>query len=306
MIIFNGQDKQFMPIFERLLPKHFFWLSIAAAIATIVLKTLAWWITDSVGLLSDALESFVNLAGASAALLLITLAHQPPDREHPFGHGKAEYFSSAFEAILIFGAAIGIAFTAVDRFMHLRSLSAVNTGLIFSAISTIINGGVAYALMRAATRFRSIALQADARHLLTDVWTSVGVFGGVLLVDMTGILWLDPLLAILVAANIVHEAWKLLRLSLHGLLDEALTDDEIAEIETVLGDFSSRGVMYKNLRTRRSGAYSFVNVDILVPADWRVDNAHLILDEIEAAIELKLPHANVITHLEPVVASWLE
>jgi len=262
--------------------RHYFWISTAAAVATITLKTLAWWFTGSIGLLSDAMESFVNLAGATFALWMITIAKCPPDKDHPLGHGKAEYFSSGFEGLLIFGAAGAIIWSASLRLFDPQPLESVGIGLAFSVGSSVINLLVALSMRRAAVRFRSMALEGGARHLLTDVWTSAGVVAGILLVGASGWIWLDPVIAILVGLHILSEGWSLIRTSAHGLMDAALPPEMIADIEQALGRFRERGVDYANLRTRRGGAESFVYVDVLVPPAWSIVQTHDVLDEIEA------------------------
>ena len=279
--------------------RHFAWLSIAAAIVTIALKTFAWWITGSVSLLSDALESLVNLAGASFALWMILITRVPADDEHPFGHSKAEYFSSAFEGVLIFGAAVAIIVTAVQRLLVPQPLEAIGLGLGFSALSTAINYGAAVALRNAGVRFQSIALEADSKHLMTDVWTSVGVAAGLLTVAMTGWLWIDPLVAIAVGVHIIVEGYRLVRGSVHGMMDGALVEDRLANIKAALDAFAERDVSYKNLKTRRAGTVSFIQVDIVVPRRWTVGQGHDVLDEIESRLASIVPGANIVTHLEP-------
>jgi cation diffusion facilitator family transporter len=284
---------------EAMEPKHYFWLSTGAAVLTILLKTFAWWLTGSMGLLSDALESFVNLAGATFALWMITIARQPPDAEHPLGHGKAEYFSSGFEGLLIFAAAAAIIWSAVGRLLAPLPLESVGVGLAFSGVSTAINFGTATALHRASARFNSIALEADAKHLMTDVWTSVGVVVGVVLVGVSGWLWLDALVAIMVGVHILGEGWRLLRVSAHGLMDATVGGETLGKIEGILARFAARGVGYRNLRTRRAGADSFVYVDIVVPRDWNIVQAHDVLDEVEEAVKSEVPRAYIVTHPEP-------
>ncbi|MBR0568859.1 cation transporter [Azoarcus sp. L1K30] len=279
--------------------RHYFWLSTAAAVLTIVLKTLAWWTTGSIGLLSDAMESFVNLAGASFALWMITIAKCPPDDDHPLGHGKAEYFSAGFEGVLIFGAAGAIIWSAVARLFAPMPLESVGVGLAFSVGSSLINLGVAVSLGRAAVRLRSIALEGSSKHLMTDVWTSAGVVVGLTLASLTGWLWLDAVVAILVGLHILSEGWGLIRSSAHGLMDAALPGEVLETIETVLRRFADRGVEYADLRTRRAGAESFVYVDVLVPRDWNIVRTHDTLDEIEQAIRQAVPGAHVFTHPEP-------
>lgn len=278
---------------------HFAWLSIVAAIATIALKTIAWWITGSVSLLADALESLVNLAGASFALWMILITRVPADDEHPFGHGKAEYFAGGFEGVLIFGAAVAIIVTAVQRLLHPQQLEAIGLGLGFSVLSTAINFGVAVTLRKAGVRLNSFALEADSRHLMTDVWTSVGVVAGVLVVDMTGWLRIDPLVAIAVGVHIIVEGYRLVRASVDGMMDGALVEDRLANIKSALDAFAERDVSYKNLKTRRAGTVSFIQVDILVPREWTVGQGHDILDEIESRLASAVPDANIVTHLEP-------
>ncbi len=288
-----------MRFFENMEARHYFWMSTAAAVVTIVLKTLAWWMTDSISLLSDAMESFVNLAGASFALWMITIAKCPPDDEHPLGHGKAEYFSAGFEGVLIFGAAGAIIWSAVGRLFEPVPLESIGIGLAFSVGSSLINLGVAVSLGRAAVRLRSIALEGSSRHLMTDVWTSAGVVAGLVLAGFTGWLWLDAVVAILVGLHILTEGWGLIRSSAHGLMDAALPEESIAVIETTLRGFSGRGIAYADLRTRRAGAESFIYVDVLVPPDWSIVRTHDALDEIESAIRKALPGARVFTHPEP-------
>lgn len=280
--------------------KRFAWLSIAAALSTIVLKAVAWWLTDSVGLLSDALESGVNLAGALMALAMLTVAAQPPDDNHAFGHGKAEYFSSGFEGFLILAAAVAIAAAAIERLLHPQPLEQVGVGLVVSAIASLINLATARVLLVAGREHRSITLEADARHLMTDVWTSVGVIVGVGAVALTGWLWLDPLLALLVAANIVWTGWQLIRRSTSGLMDVALPPEQHAAVVAALERYRAEGADYHALRTRQAGARSFVTVHILVPGAWTVQQGHDLLERLEADIRKALPHASVLTHLEPL------
>lgn len=275
------------------------WLSIGAALATILLKGAAWWLTGSVGLLSDALESFVNLAGAVMALAMLSLAAEPADEDHAFGHGKAEYFSSAFEGFLIFVAALGIAWTAVGRFLHPQPLEEVGVGLAVSVVASLINLAAARILLRVGRAARSITLEADAHHLLTDVWTSVGVIAAVALVWATGWLWLDPAIAVVVAVNILWAGWHLLRRSAAGLMDVALPPAELAAIEAALGAWRARGLDFHALRTRQAGARAFVTLHVLVPGEWNVKAGHDCCEAIEADIRRAVPHAHVTTHLEP-------
>lgn len=275
-------------------------LSVAAAVATIALKFIAWWLSGSVSLLSDAMESFVNLAGACFALTMLKIAAEPPDEEHPWGHNKAEYFSSGFEGGLIFIAAACILWAAIPRLFSPQPLESLGIGLWFSAASTLINLGVALVLRRAGRRLHSVVLEADAAHLMTDVWTSVGVVAGLIGVMLTGWLWLDAVIAILVALHILSEGWKLMSGSINGLMDKALDPEEIEKIQRLLAGYEAREVSFKNLRTRRSGTLRFAHVDILVPGHWSVENAHELLDEIEARIAAEVAGTHATTHLEPV------
>ena len=275
------------------------WLSIAAALATILLKGVAWWMTGSVGLLSDALESFVNLAGALMALAMLSLAARPADDSHAHGHGKAEYFSSAFEGFLIILAAISIAYAAIDRLLDPRPIEAVAIGLAVSVLASIINLLTARTLMAVGRKYRSVTLEADAHHLLTDVWTSAGVIVGVGLVWLTGWLWLDPAIALLVAANIVWTGWLLLNRSAGGLMDASLPEAEVKAIEAVLGGYRSQGLGFHALRTRQAGSRAFVTVHVLAPGSWTVQTGHDWCERIEADIRVAVPQAHVTTHLEP-------
>lgn len=280
--------------------KRYAWMSIAAALATIGLKGVAWYLTGSVGLLSDAIESLVNLAGAVMALAMLSLAEQPDDRNHAYGHGKAEYFSSGFEGLLILIAALAIALAAVQRLLAPQALQEVDIGLAVSAAATAVNWACARVLLAAGARHHSITLEADGHHLMTDVWTSFGVIAGVGAVALTGWLWLDPLLALLVAGNIVFTAWQLLRRSADGLMDVALPDADRAALDAVLDAYRCRGIAFHALRTRQAGARSFVELHVLVPGQWTVQRGHDLLEQIEAEIRVALPRASVITHLEPL------
>lgn len=275
------------------------WLSIAAAIATILLKGVAWWLTGSVGLLSDALESFVNLAGALMALAMLWLAAQPADEGHAHGHGKAEYFSSAFEGFLILAAAVSIAYAAVDRLLHPQPLAAVGIGLAVSVLASLINLGTARVLMGVGRKYRSITLEADAHHLMTDVWTSAGVIAGVALVWFTGWLWLDPVIALAVAGNIVRTGWQLLHRSAGGLMDASLTQPDLDAIERVLDGYRRQGLDFHALRTRQAGTRAFVTLHVLTPGDWTVQVGHDWCERIEADIRGVIAHVHVMTHLEP-------
>jgi len=284
----------------RLSVSAFLKLSVLAALATITLKTAAWWVTGSVGLLSDAMESFVNLAAALFALAMVTIAQAPADEEHPFGHNKAEYFSSGFEAMMILGAALAIIWTAVDRWMSPRPLEELGLGITLSIVSSIINGVLAVAMLRAARAHDSIVLEADARHLMTDVWTSIGVAGGVLLVPVTGLLWLDPLLAICVALNILREAVSLLRRSVDGLMDRALSDDERERIDAALQQLATDEVRFDHLRTRRAAGAKFCQLHMHVPGGWTLARAAARREEAERRLMEAVRGLRVTIELLPV------
>jgi cation diffusion facilitator family transporter len=278
---------------------RFAWLSIGAAVLTIVLKTTAYWLTGSVGLLSDALESLVNLLAAIMALAMLTVAALPADEIHAFGYSKAEYFSSGLEGALILLAAAGIAFTAVPRLLVPQPLERVGIGLGISFLASAINFGVARILMKAGKEYRSITLEADAHHLLTDVWTSAGVMMGVGAVALTGWGRLDPIIALVVAANILRTGWKLMSRSARGLLDAALPVAEQDAINRVLKQYEARGIQYHALRTRQAGTRSFVSLHVLVPGDWTVQHGHDLLEHLERDIRGAVPGAQLFTHLEP-------
>jgi len=275
-------------------------LSIIAALVTIALKVLAWWLTDSVGLLSDAIEGTINIVGATVALAMISVAARPPDEDHAFGYTKAEYFASGLEGTLILIAAIAIGFVAVDRLITPRPLEHVGAGLAVSAGAALINYVVARRLYEAGRHYRSIALEADARHLMTDVWTSAGVIAGVAAVWLTGWERLDPLIALAVAANIVWSGYKLMQRSILGLLDRALPADQLQALDRVLDRYRARGIDFHALRTRQAGARSFVTLHVLVPADWTVAHGHNLAHEVELDIRAALPDAAVLTHVEPL------
>jgi cation diffusion facilitator family transporter len=279
---------------------RFAWLSIAAALATIFLKAAAYYVTGSVGLLSDALESLVNLAAALMALAMLTIAARPPDELHAYGHTKAEYFSSGAEGALIILAAAGIAWTAVPRLLAPRALEQVGLGLAVSIVAALLNFAVARLLLRAGQRYRSITLEADAHHLLTDVWTSAGVVAGVAVVELTGWTRLDPIIALIVAANIVWTGVNLLRRSVLGLLDTAISGAELSAIKQVLSRYEKQGFHYHALRTRHAGRRAFISFHVLVPGDWTVQRGHDLLEEIEREIRAVIPNATVFTHMEPL------
>ncbi len=276
------------------------WLSIGAAIATILLKGVAWKMTGSVGLLSDAIESFVNLAGAMMALWMLTLAALPADDDHAHGHSKAEYFSSAFEGFLILLAALSIGYTAIERLLNPQPLAAVWVGLIVSVVASIINFATARILLSAGRQHNSITLEADAHHLLTDVWTSVGVIVGVALVSLTGWLWLDPAIALLVAANIVWTGYQLMHRSAAGLMDVSLPTEKLEKIESLLDGYRAQGLDFHALRTRQAGGRAFMTLHVLVPGHWSVQYGHDWAERIEHDIHTALPYTHITTHVEPI------
>ncbi|MGC4000991.1 MAG: cation diffusion facilitator family transporter [Anaeromyxobacter sp.] len=277
----------------------FAWLSIAAALTTIALKMTAWRLTGSVGLLSDALESLVNLAAAVMTLLMLRLAERPEDEGHPFGHTKAEYLASATEGVLILVAAVAIAWTAVQRLLAPVPLEDVGLGLVVSTAASLVNLGVALVMLRAGKRYHSIALEADGHHLLTDVWTSVGVLAGIGLVGLTGWLRLDPIVAILVAANIVWTGVKLVGRSASGLLDPTLTPADDQALHAVLDRHAATSaVQFHAVRSRQAGTRRFVTMHVLVPGDWTVRQGHALLEEVERDVRAAIPHCHVLTHLE--------
>ncbi len=280
--------------------KRYAYISIAAAVATILLKGAAWWMTGSVGLLSDALESFVNLAGALMALAMLSLAETPADDTHAYGHGKAEYFSSAFEGFLILVAAISIGYAAIERLLNPQAIESVGIGLTVSVVASLINLAAARVLMKVGRQHHSITLEADAHHLFTDVWTSAGVIIGVALVWLTGWLWLDPVIALLVAANIVWTGWQLLHRSASGLMDESIPAEQVSAVESVLEGYRQHGLDFHALRTRQAGMRAFITLHVMVPGAWTVQQGHDLLEEIEADIRVAVPQAHVTTHLEPL------
>lgn len=291
---------------DRSFLTKFAWLSIAAALATMGLKTAAYLLTGSVGLLSDAVESLVNLVGALMALAMLTIAARPADEDHAYGHGKAEYFSSGVEGTLILIAAISIAVASVERFMHPKPLEKVGLGLIVSVAASLVNFGVTLVLLKVAKQHNSITLKANAHHLMTDVWTSGGVLVGVGAVALTGWQRLDPLVALLVAANIVWSGVRIVRESVSGLMDTALPPDEQKIVRDVLDKLKEGGIEYHDLRTRQAGSCRFVSVHVLVPGSWTVHKGHELVERIEYDIRCSLPNMEVITHLESLddPASW--
>lgn len=285
---------------------RFAWLAIGAALLTIALKSGAYFLTGSVGLLSDALESLVNLAGAVMALAMLTIAARPADEEHAYGHSKAEYFSSGVEGALIMLAAASIAYTAINRLLHPQPLEQLGLGLAVSVAASLVNFGVSRVLLRAAKKYNSITLSADASHLLTDVWTSAGVLAGVGLVALTGWQPLDSLVALAVAANIVFTGVRIVRESVLGLMDTALPEDELSQIESVIDLYRKEGVQFHALRTRQSAARRFISFHVLVPGEWTIERGHQLVERIELDLHTRLENATVFTHIEPIndPASW--
>ena len=280
-------------------PRALLWASVAVAIVTITLKTLAWYITDSVGLLSDAMESLVNLASAIFALMMVTIAQRPADEDHPYGHHKAEYFSSGFEGILIIAAAMGIIWAGGHRLFDPQPLQSVGWGLGLSVLSSALNGLLAWVMFGAAKQHRSIALEADARHLVTDVWTSVGVVLGIGAVALTGWLWLDAVVAIGVALNILKEGFHLMWRSSQGLMDEAVEPEALAQIQQVLNDFAHHTIRFDHVTTRRSGQRRFVDMHMHMPASWSLGRAAAVRTSVEQALMSAVPGLRASIQLLP-------
>jgi len=282
------------------------WISAWAAVATIGLKASAWLLTGSIGLLSDALESFVNLATALLAIAMLQLAARPEDEEHPYGHGKAEYFSSGVEGALVFLTGLGIAAAAVRRFFHPQPLEQVGLGLVLSGLSTVINVVVALVLLRAGKRHHSVTLEANGHHLLADVWTSVAVIVGVGAVALTHLHVLDAVVALLVAGIVSWTGLAILRRSVSGLMDPALSETEQAAVKRAIAPYIVPPVQVHALRSRQAGSRRFVSMHVLVPGEWTVQRGHELLERIEADIRRALPHTSVLTHLESLEdpASW--
>ena len=287
-------------------------LSVATAVAAIVMKTAAWWVTGSVGLLSDAMESFVNLASALFALAMVTIAARPADDDHQFGHTKAEYFSSAFEGLMIAAAAIAIVWAALRRLVKLQPLEGVGIGLSLTIASSVLNGLLAWKMMAGSRQHRSVALEADARHLYADVWTSAGVVVGIALVEVTGWLWLDPVVAIGVAANIIREGARVVWGSIDGLMDKAVEPEVQASIDRTLARFAKGSVRFDDMVTRRAGSRRFLDVHMHVPASWTLGRAAALRGEVEEALmgevaglraSIQLLPSNVEPHFNAVQAS---
>ncbi|MFM8604023.1 MAG: cation diffusion facilitator family transporter [Cyanobium sp.] len=281
-------------------PRSYMLLSAAAAVATILLKTLAWRLTGSVGLLSDAMESGVNLLAAMGAFWALSLAAKPADRRHHYGHFKAEYFSSGLESVLIVVAASAILAAAISRLQQPQPLEQLGIGLALSLLATALNGLVAWVLLKASRRFHSITLRADAHHLLTDVWTSCGVVLGIALVKLTGWSVLDPLIAIAVAVNIILTGWMLFHETASGLLDRSLPEEEQTRLEQLLASRERDDVRFHALRTRVAGSRRFVSLHVLVPGHWSVQAGHDLCEQLEQEIAATLTRTHVLTHLEPI------
>jgi cation diffusion facilitator family transporter len=275
-------------------------VSIVAAVVTMALKASAWWVTGSVGLLSDAAESVVNLVAAVFAYFALLYAAQPVDREHTYGHEKIEFFSSGLEGGLIFFAAVVIAWSSVERLLSGPVVQSLDLGLALSSVAAVINLGVARLLLGVGRRHRSIVLEADGQHLMTDVWTSAGVLLGLGLVRVTGQVWLDPVVALLVAANILWTGFGLVRRSFHGLMDRALPDKELARIREVITSHLETGMAFHALRTRQAGSRRFADFHLLVPGAMSVQSAHELADRIEDALRAALDSLEVTIHLEPI------
>lgn len=285
---------------ERFLtPQRLLLASVVVAVITITLKTLAWYITDSVGLLSDAMESLVNLASAIFGLLMVTIAQRPADDDHPYGHHKAEYFSSGFEGVLIIAAAVGIVWAAGHRLLVPQPIEQVGWGLALSVVSSALNGLMAWFMFRAAKVHRSVALDADARHLVTDVWTSVGVVVGIGAVALTGWLWLDPVVAIGVALNILWEGAHLMWRASQGLMDEAVEPDVLRQIQKTLAEFAHPTIRFDHVTTRRSGQRRFVDMHMHMPASWSLGRAAAVRSSVEQALMSAVPGLRATIQLLP-------
>ena len=284
---------------QWLTPKRLLWASVAVALITIGLKTGAWWLTDSVGLLSDAMESLVNLASAMFGLMMVTIAERPADEDHPYGHHKAEYFSSGFEGILIIVAGLGILWTAGHRVFDPQPIEQVGLGLALSVGSSVLNGLLAWVMFRAAREHRSLALEADARHLVTDVWTSVGVVGALIAVPLTGWQWLDGGIAIVVALNILKEGGHLIWHSSQGLMDEAIDPEHLQAVENVLQRHTNEQVYFDSLATRSAGQRSFAQVHMHVPAQWTLGKAARLRRQVEEELMAAVPGLHATLEMLP-------
>ncbi|WP_445427623.1 cation diffusion facilitator family transporter [Alishewanella sp. HL-SH05] len=283
---------------SNLRPRQLLLLSLLAGFLTMALKILAWYLTDSVGFLSDAIESLVNVAGASFALMMVTLAKRPADEHHPFGHSKAEYFSAAFEGGMIFLAALAIMFTAIERLLNPQPLLALNIGIALTVLASLLNFAVGLLLVKGGQQHQSPALEGDGKHLLTDVWTTAGVVIGVVLAALTGFIWLDALVAILVALHILREGGSILFKAINGLMDRALTAEQIATIEQIFVELGNHQAQFTHLRTRAAATQAFAQADLLVPGDWSVERAHQLADAAEQ--QLLSLGVQLTVHIEPL------
>jgi cation diffusion facilitator family transporter len=288
-----------VPDYDRTSVTSYAWLSIAAAIVTIGLKTLAYLFTGSVGLLSDAIESVVNLTAAIFALYVIHVGERPPDEQHAYGHEKAQYFSSGAEGAMILIAAVSIITVCVQRLIAPQALSRIDVGILISILASLVNLGTARTILSAGQRHRSIALEADAQHLMTDVWTSGGVIAGIGLAALTGWHILDPLLGLAVAVHIAWMGVRLMQRSILGLMDTALPGGDLEKVQAVLSRNTTEDIQFHALRTRQSGSRSFVSVHIQVPGSWSVQKGHDLAEKIESEIREELPQVTVFTHIEP-------
>ncbi len=275
-------------------------LSVAVALATIVLKTGAWWWTDSVSLAADALESLVNLAGSMFALAMVTIAAKPADAEHPYGHHKAEYFSSGFEGVLIIAAGLGIIWAASHRFLDPQPVESLGIGIVLAVISSALNGGLGWAMLRKSREHQSMALEANARHMFTDVWTSAGVVAGLIGVMLTGWLWLDPLLAILVALNILREGVELVRQSSDGLMDQALDAEAMKAVQGVLDDFAHQTIRFDHIVTRNAGQRRYIDLHMHMPSSWDLGRAATVRGSVEQALMKAVPGLRASIQLLPM------
>jgi cation diffusion facilitator family transporter len=285
---------------KKLSITRFAWLSIAAAVVTITLKTIAYFLTNSVGLLSDAMESGINLAGAVMALAMLIVAARPADDDHNYGHNKAEYFSSGVEGILILIAAVFIGIASIQRFFDPKPIEQIGIGLIVSVVASLINLFVALVLFKAGKKYNSITLTADAKHLMTDVWTSAGVLIGVGAVVFTGWIRLDAIVAFLVACNIVWTGVSIVRSSVSGLMDKALPTEEQSTIQNALEPYKQTGIQFHAFLTRQAGSRQFVSFHVLVPGSWSVTQGHQLLEQIESDLRKVFPRIIINTHLEPI------
>jgi cation diffusion facilitator family transporter len=292
--------KKGSPMLRAMTPRRALLLSLGAGLLTMVLKSAAWYVTGSVAYLSDAVESLINIAGAGFALLMVTYALRPADDGHPFGHGKAEYFSAAFEGGMILAASLAIIAAAVERLLHPQPLQTLGLGTTLSVVASLVNLGTARVLFSSAKHYRSPALEADGKHLMTDVWTTAGVIIGVGLAAVSGQYWIDALVAIIVALHILHQGARLLVRATGGLMDSALQAERISEIQAVMLRFENEGVQFANLKTRAAGNTHFATFEMRVPGHWSVQRAHQLADEVEAA--MSRIGVSAVAHMEPLAS----